>query len=441
MIRKLRLINFKNFSDVELTLGPLTILIGTNASGKSNLRDAFRFLHGISRGYLLSDIIGVKYGAGGNLEWQGIRGGPLEATYQKALTFAISIDFDIDFEGQSKKASYSIEVEPGSSPSLKSRVVSESLYFGREMIFDSNPNKEPLTQEDDQHLAVRIIPGGNYRRGHLEKFISNQPVLTQIEEKSIKPRLENGRDQSAKKARQIINQCISTLSPMRFLDLSPDAMRLPSLPGQTVLGDRGENLSSVLQAIYEDKLGKLILTEWIKELTPMDAKDFEFPSDLTGKILVNLVEENGQRTSAYSASDGTLRFLAIIAALIGPDHACFYFFEELENGIHPTRIHLLMGLIEQRVGQNGLQIVTTTHSPQLLRIIKPESLKYASLIYRLSGKTDAKIRRLVDFPEPAQGVIFKNDLAQLYESGWFEDVVNFLEGDEEEPMKKGEETR
>ncbi|NJM35747.1 MAG: AAA family ATPase [Rhodomicrobium sp.] len=61
MLKKLRLERFKNFKEAELTLGPLTTLVGTNASGKSNIRDAFRFLHGISRGYSLAEIIGEKY--------------------------------------------------------------------------------------------------------------------------------------------------------------------------------------------------------------------------------------------------------------------------------------------------------------------------------------------------------------------------------------------
>jgi len=49
MLKKLRLKNFKNFKDAQLILGDLTLLVGANASGKSNLRDALRFLHGIAR--------------------------------------------------------------------------------------------------------------------------------------------------------------------------------------------------------------------------------------------------------------------------------------------------------------------------------------------------------------------------------------------------------
>src|SRR5207249_2719431 len=75
MITRLRLQRFKNFRDAELHLGPLTLLVGANATGKSNLRDAFRFLHGVGRGYSLAEIFGEKWGDGGELQWHGIRGG------------------------------------------------------------------------------------------------------------------------------------------------------------------------------------------------------------------------------------------------------------------------------------------------------------------------------------------------------------------------------
>ena len=98
----------------------------------------------------------------------------------------------------------------------------------------------------------------------------------------------------------------------------------------------------------------------------MDAVNFEFPTDPTGKVLATLVEKNGQRTTLASASDGTLRFLAFLAAFLGPHRSSFYFFEELENGIHPTRLGLLLDLIENQVKNKGIQVVATTHSPQLL---------------------------------------------------------------------------
>ena len=78
MITSIRLVNFKNFADETLRVGPFTVIVGANASGKSNIRDVFRFLHGIGRGYTLAEIIGGKYGPGGQCEWEPIRGAPNE---------------------------------------------------------------------------------------------------------------------------------------------------------------------------------------------------------------------------------------------------------------------------------------------------------------------------------------------------------------------------
>ena len=78
MFTSLRLVNFKNFADETLKLGPFTVIVGANASGKSNIRDAFRFLHGIGRGYTLAEIMGGKLGPGGYVEWEPIRGAPNE---------------------------------------------------------------------------------------------------------------------------------------------------------------------------------------------------------------------------------------------------------------------------------------------------------------------------------------------------------------------------
>jgi predicted ATPase len=140
-------------------------------------------------------------------------------------------------------------------------------------------------------------------------------------------------------------------------------MRQPSLPGQDVLSDNGRNLSSVLYAICQDGQSKRNLLSWVRALTPMDAADFEFPADPTGRVLATLIERNKQKTTLASASDGTLRFLAYLAAFLGPHPSSFYFFEELENGIHPTRLGLLLDLIENQVKHKNAQVVATTAFP------------------------------------------------------------------------------
>ncbi len=410
MIQRLALEQFKNFKNVKFDLGSLTLMVGTNASGKSNLRDAFRFLHGISRGYTLAEIIGEKWIEGGVLQWRGIRGGTREATYRAAATFRIQVDMAAaGFNGR-----YAIEADVGTN-GQPPRVIRESLHQLSTVVFDSHPLDDPPAQEGPEYLFIRLPRDAqNRKHGKRLRFVSTQPVLTQIV----------GIDEVKSPVRAAAKRAKECLESMRFLDLSPDAMRLPSLPGQDILGDRGENLSSALQAICADGDAKHTVLEWIRELTPVDVVDFEFLADQTGRVLVSLVEADGRRTSAYSASDGTLRFLAMIAALLGRNAARFYFIEELENGIHPTRLQLLLQLIEQQVGGDRIQLVATSHSPQLLGFLSPAAREQAILVYRLNGQPDARVRRIMDLPDAAR-LLREQDFARLHASGWMEDAVAF----------------
>ena len=213
---------------------------------------------------------------------------------------------------------------------------------------------------------------------------------------------------------------------MRFLDLDPEAMRSPSQPGQTVLGDRGENLSSVLQGICQDSELKATLLGWLRALTPMDASDLVFRPDLSGKVLLYLLESNGQQVSAYSASDGTLRFLALIAALLSPDSGRFYFFEEFDNGIHPTRLHLLLELVQQVCRTHSIQVVGTTHNPAMLSFLDEEARQNALLVYKSEGAPDSRVRPIADLPDVAR-VLKSDDLGTLHATGWLEDAAIFSE--------------
>ena len=397
MISSLRLRQFKNFRDSMLSLGPLTVIVGANATGKSNLRDAFRFVHGMSRGYAIAEIIGEKYVEGGVLQWKGIRGGTRETVMFGEHAFGMETVLSIandpkrtGWRGPSKlNLTHEIKVDVGHSVV---HAVYESFRSRTRKFFDSNPADDPPAQEDDEHLFPKKKEAPLFYR---------KPATCFLEE----------------------------LQSMRFLDLSPDAMRMASFPGQTVLGDRGENLSSVLYSICQDSALKDSLKEWIRELTPIDVVDFDFIPDQTGRILVSLVESSGQKTSAFSASDGTLRFLAIIAALMGPDSAQFYFLEEIDNGIHPTRLSLLLQLIEQHTRTGKVQVVATTHSPQLLAMLSPEARENAVLVYRLEHEKEAHLQRIMDIPSVRE-VLEQQNLSRLHESGWLENVMAYMQPDE-----------
>jgi predicted ATPase len=412
MLRRLRLRNFKSFTDSTLALGPLTTLIGANASGKSNIRDAFRFLHGLSRGYSLAETIGEKWIEGGVLQWRGVRGGSRQIVQQGADYFSLAAEFDIQDGSRTRRVIYQIHVEILEGDYVPRVKLERLRIHGRESyVFDTHPDGSALGTPDSFHVLARVRKLGPGAPRQVQ-FLSSHPILTQLEPNPTTPEW----------ARRIASATAQALNSMRFLDLNPDAARQPSQAGVTTLGDRGENLSSVLQAISRDSSMRQELAEWIKELTPLDVTDFEFETDSSGRVLAVLVEDDGSRTPLTSASDGTIRFLATIAALLGPERARFSFFEEIENGIHPNRLHLLLDLINRSVGESGGQVVATTHSPYLLLELDDNQRKFASLTYRVDGGT--AVLRILELPE-AKRILAEHDLARLMAAGWFEDTVTF----------------
>jgi predicted ATPase len=419
-IESLTLENFKSFRKAELAFPQLTLILGSNASGKSNVRDALRFLHGIGRGYSLAEILGGAYKEGVQV-WSGIRGGARELCRFGENRCRLGVRVG--------SYAYAIEVEVLKKDGTP-RVVAESLHVLSEMLFDSHPGGRAARANGKDHLHVNLAPGGAFRKAHIEDFASSRPILPRIAERLI----EKGRsDGKATDIQAGVSAVLEAVRGLRFLDLSPDAMRVPSIPGETHLGDRGENLSSVLQGICASEKTAAAVAGWIAELTPMDVAGFDFTSDAAGKILLQLVEADGRKVSANSASDGTLRFLGMLAALIGEDSGNCFFLEEIDNGIHPARLDRLMKLLREPPGPASRRpaVISTTHSPSLLRLLGADGLESAILTYRPEKTPETRSVCLKNV-KGIREALSAGDLASLHESSWFEDVLAFTEEGEVE---------
>ena len=419
MITSLRLKDFKNFADETLRVGPFTVIVGANASGKSNIRDALRFLHGIGRGYTLSENIGGKYGSGGQVEWAPIRGGATEIARFEQSGLRLIVTMTVGRE----KAAYGIDVGPDPDSSNEFRIRREALRVGQEIVYTTHPvAPDPVRQQSEEsQLLLRMAKSGSQRKYGARISVSpDKPALTQISERRNAIRAHKERAEFVK----------DTLARMRFFDLSPDRMRQPAFPGQTVLGDGGENLPTVLQEICSDPKRKAAISEWLRALTPMDVAELEFPRDpITGLVQLVVREANGNAVSAYSASDGTLRFLAMLTALLGKHEKLLYVFEEIDNGIHPLRVQLLLDLIEKRTENSKLQVITTTHSPDLLSMVSDQTFKNTSVVCRLEDTSDAIIRPVAELPNAAE-LRKTQGLGRLLAGGWMEDALAFTSEDE-----------
>ncbi len=416
MITSIRLENFKNFADETLRVGPFTVIVGANASGKSNILDAFRFLHGIGRGYTLAEIVGGKYGAGGQIEWAGIRGGVDEIIRFNQLSLLLQVGVE-DF-------TYTIRVGRDEDRDGAFQVKEESLKLSATRIYSTQPERGNLQS---------LRPGDGELLLHWDRGITPREINTYVKVRADQPGITQfqRKERAPDKHRPSTDRVIQVLGNMRFLDLNPQRMREPAFPGQTVMGDHGEHLPTVLQAICEDPERKETLVEWMRELTPMDVRDFEFPTDPSGRVHLVFLEANDRRVSAYAASDGTLRFLAMLTVLLGPDPDGLYFFEEIDNGIHPARQWLLLELIEKQTAKRGIQVVTTTHSPDLLTVMNDETFQNTSVVCRLEDAEDAIIRPVSELPKAGE-LRNSHGLGRLLTGGWMEDALAFTEGYDEE---------
>ena len=427
MITSLRLIDFKNFADETLRVGPFTVVVGANASGKSNIRDAFRFLHGIGRGYSLDEIIGGRFGNRRQEEWERIRGGHQIVRYGKA---SFRLELGMNLEGDD--VNYAIEVASEPAFGGAYHVADEELRIRSREIFKSvgkahsdladNADFDPFIVGAPSPLLVQVEPTSDKSSTNQISVKRSMPVLTQMPKRKVVAQLHRDRAE----------QVLDVLANMRFMELDPYMMRQPVLPSQTMLGDSGANLPAVLRAICTDRQRKRVLMGWIRGLTPTDVQDLEFPVDtLNGRVQLVVREKDERRFAADSASDGTLRFLGLLAAMFGVTPASLYFFEDIDDGLHPSRLRLLLELLERETGRRPVQVLTTTHSPDLLAQANDRTFEDMSLVCRQEDSENTVIRPVTELPGSAR-LRQSQGLGRLHASGWMEDMIAFDDADEEE---------
>ena len=400
MIKSLRMIDFKSFADESLHVGPFTLIVGANASGKSNIRDAFRFLHGIGRGYTLAEIVGGKYGT----DWKPIRG---------------SAGGISRFQDATKSPSFALEARMSMGSDISADTELEDATYRIEALLDALRGQLQITYES---LKIDL-------KGGWETLVSNG---WNVSADRFFPALhQNSRSPIDSDEYDVTRKVNDAFYHARFFDLVPDRMREPGSPGQVRLGDGGESLPVALQSICKDPERKSALIDWIRELTPMDVRDFQFGTDPSGKIHLIIQEQEGRKIVAECASDGTLRFLGMLAALLGEDTSGLYFFEEIENGLHPSRLNLLVDLIEQQTAKGQVQVIATTHSPDLLSMVSDTTFENVAATCRMEDSNDTIIRRVADLPNA--GELRKSQgLGRLLAGGWIEDALAFTEGDDED---------
>jgi predicted ATPase len=131
------------------------------------------------------------------------------------------------------------------------------------------------------------------------------------------------------------------------------------------------------------------------------------------------VEKGGKRISARSVSDGTLHFLGTLLALRAAKSGSIILIEEIEAGLHPTRIRLLVEYLEAVTRERQIQVIATTHSPVVLQWLSDESLRNAIVFGRTPEHEGTIMRRLGDLPHFNE-VVERAGIEEMFTTGWLE---------------------
>ena len=211
------------------------------------------------------------------------------------------------------------------------------------------------------------------------------------------------------------------LANAQRVDPTPARLRgYSNAPNARRMGDNGEDFAALVNTICQDDKVKNAYLSWLQELRPEEVTDLGILRGALGEPLF-VLHEAGRKFAAPALSDGTLRFAALAAAFFQPDMPKLMTIEEIENGVHPSRLGLLVELLRSQSELTGTQIIATTHSPLLIEWLEPEEHETTFFCKRDEETGESEIRPLTEVPHFAATLKKQGQkISDLFSEGWLE---------------------
>ena len=411
MIDRLVVENFKSLRRVDLKLGRFNLLIGANASGKSNFLDALRVLQGIGHGFTIGEILDGKPRSATTEVWDGVRGGSARACFagghhetedQDARPALAGDEIGVEAFGELDGKKY--------CPWRFSTILTPCSGRMARELFECGVWKAGYdTEAADYGSYFRYFSRMQGRPPDV-LFDATRPVIGQF------ARNRSDVEQEHADAAGAVAALFANIQRV-----APDTERLRSYSDARLaerMGDHGENFAALVRTICQDAEAKDAYLAWLRQLRPEEVDDVGVLSGAMGESLF-MLREGGHEFPAPVLSDGTLRFAAIAAAFFQPDMPALMTIEEIENGIHANRLRLLVELLRSQAETRGTQIVATTHSPLVLAWLLEEEYATTFLCRRDESTGESTIRPLNDVPHFVE-VVREQPIADLLAEGWLE---------------------
>ncbi|MTJ31236.1 AAA family ATPase [Aphanizomenon sp. UHCC 0183] len=398
MLKKLILENWKSFRYAELPLDPLTVLIGTNASGKSNVVEALEFLQRIANGE------NIEAALAGDKTLSSIRGGVELAARKGENEFSLKLLVG----DEEKDYLYNIILRKGEGVYLKQESIETDDFKNHTYVPESIFVINPVSQIYSSKPTLPNYQGSNLDRSkYLDNYLDIL-AIDNIENKDKRQKMldeiNEKRDFGENHLQKIIdNVILPTIKNIHILNPIPLTMRNYSRLSENIESD-GSNIAGVLAALPEEQKAKVEsnLSYYIQDLPEGDIKKVwaEKVGRLGTDAMLYCQEEwkPGEITEidARSMSDGTLRFLAILTALLTRPEGSQIVIEEIDNGLHPSRAALLVKILKEIGTKRNIDILLTTHNPALLDAFGSEIVPFVVVAHRDSETGESKLTLLED---------------------------------------------
>ncbi|MDF0552276.1 AAA family ATPase [Kamptonema sp. UHCC 0994] len=348
-IHSLRLQNFLSYGseEEEIELQPLNVLIGPNASGKSNLIEAIGILKALP-----TDLVApIRQGGGiSDFLWKGGKDIPI-AKIEAILDYPeglMPLQYQISFTTiNGQKLEVVDEIVQDISPI---RLEFKPLFYFRDRQGSTVIN---VKDESNRERRIRTI-----RR---EDILTDQSILSQRKDPEQYPEIS------------YLGKMFSEISLYRNWQTGKDSVarkaQQTDLPEHPLLED-GSNLGLVLNNL-QYQLGSRQIIESLKKF--YSAAE-EISIKIYGGTVQIFIRETGssQPIPATRLSDGALRYLFLMALLLDPTPPSVICIEEPEIGLHPDILPTIAEMLIE--ASQRTQLIVTTHSHALVSTLRPESV-------------------------------------------------------------------
>jgi predicted ATPase len=372
VLSALAIANYRSLRQLTVPLGRLTLVTGANGSGKSSVYRAMRLLADIANGGVVRSL--VREGGLSSTLWAGperfsaamLRAEvPVQGTVRSG-----PVALKLGFAGVSAE-DFGYAIDIGLPPPIPSTAFSRDPQIKHEAIW-SGPLLRPSTQlVDRKGGALRLRDGKGWQAvgRPIPAFAS---MMTEHADPRDAPEMLTLREQ---------------MRSWRFYDhFRSDAdapARQPQLGTYTpVLANDGADLAAALQTIRE-----------IGDSAALDrAVDDAFPGarvevQAGGDRFETLMHQHGllRPLTAAELSDGTLRYLLWIAALLTPRPPALLVLNEPETSLHPDLLPALGRLIAQAAKES--QVIAVSHAARLIAALEDSGGLQPVVLEKQFGET------------------------------------------------------